>query len=138
MKKLYKVTLSVALAICKACVTMRRILCVVILAVATMSENLRAVNIGKQGGRLDDPAVPLASRHRETLEIPKQSVKQLILRGIECAGLNRLARHRTRGRLLGLCYHGVLSAECPKNDARLALAVINATELSRFTPSIAR
>ena len=50
-------------------------------------------------------------------------MKQLILHGVECAGLNRLARHRTRRRLLGLCYHGVLASECPANDARLLLAV---------------
>ena len=53
----------------------------------------------------------------------KQSVKQLILHGVEFAGFNRLARHYTRRRLLALCYHGVLSAECLPNDARLNLAV---------------
>jgi len=53
----------------------------------------------------------------------KKLGKQLILHGIECVGLNRLARHHTRRRLLGLCYHGVLSTECPENDARLNLAV---------------
>jgi len=53
----------------------------------------------------------------------KQSVKQSILHGVEFAGFNRLARYYTRRRLLGLCYHGVLSAECPSNDARLLLAV---------------
>ena len=49
--------------------------------------------------------------------------KQLTLHGVELAGLNYLARHRTRRRLLGLCYHGVLSAKYPANDARLSLAV---------------
>ena len=45
------------------------------------------------------------------------------MHGVEYAGLNRLVRHHTRRRLLGLCYHSVLSTECPANDARLALAV---------------
>jgi hypothetical protein len=58
-----------------------------------------------------------------TMQFLKQFGKQLILHGIECVGLNRLARHRTRRQLLGLCYHGVLSAECPPHDARLLLAV---------------
>ena len=69
----------------------------------------------------------------------KQSVKQLILHGVEFVGLNRLARHYARRRLLALCYHGVLSAECPPNDARLLLAVTASQfdrQMQELTPEL--
>lgn len=51
------------------------------------------------------------------------NVKQGILHAVDALGLNRWARHRTRRRLLGLCYHGVVSEEGPPADARTRIAV---------------
>ncbi|MDR2346641.1 MAG: polysaccharide deacetylase family protein [Planctomycetaceae bacterium] len=49
--------------------------------------------------------------------------KQIILCVTETAGLNRLAGYWTQHRLLGLCYHSVVSDNVPKNDARTRIAV---------------
>ena len=46
----------------------------------------------------------------------KQFVKQSILQGVKFTGLNRAARYRSRRRLLGLCYHSVLSDGSPVNS----------------------
>lgn len=43
--------------------------------------------------------------------------------GVELAGLNSLSRFWTRRRLLGLCYHSVVSDNSPENDARTRIAV---------------
>jgi peptidoglycan/xylan/chitin deacetylase (PgdA/CDA1 family) len=51
------------------------------------------------------------------------NLKQIILHGIELSGLNCLARFGTRRRLLGLCYHSVVSDSSPPNDARTRIAV---------------
>ncbi|MDR1965022.1 MAG: polysaccharide deacetylase family protein [Planctomycetaceae bacterium] len=50
-------------------------------------------------------------------------MKQLILKGVENLGLNRLSRFWTRRCLLGLCYHGVVQNQSPPNDARTRIAV---------------
>ncbi|MDR1479445.1 MAG: polysaccharide deacetylase family protein [Planctomycetaceae bacterium] len=51
------------------------------------------------------------------------NLKQALLCGAEIIGLNSLARFRTRCRLLGLCYHSVVSDNSPMNDARARIAV---------------
>ncbi|MDR0705863.1 MAG: polysaccharide deacetylase family protein [Planctomycetaceae bacterium] len=51
------------------------------------------------------------------------NLKQILLCGAEVFGLNCLARFRTRRRLLGLCYHSVVSDNSPQNDARTRIAV---------------
>ncbi|MDR1140347.1 MAG: polysaccharide deacetylase family protein [Planctomycetaceae bacterium] len=50
-------------------------------------------------------------------------LKQALLYGVEIIGLNKLARFRTRSRLLGLCYHSIVSDNSPLNDARTRIAV---------------
>jgi peptidoglycan/xylan/chitin deacetylase (PgdA/CDA1 family) len=56
-------------------------------------------------------------------KIIAMNIKQYILHGVEFAGLNRLARYRTRRRLLGLAYHSVVSDSSPEDDARTNIAV---------------
>ncbi|MDR2756233.1 MAG: polysaccharide deacetylase family protein, partial [Planctomycetaceae bacterium] len=51
------------------------------------------------------------------------NLKQILLCGAEVFGVNRLSRFRTRRRLLGLCYHSVVSDNSPQNDARTRIAV---------------
>jgi peptidoglycan/xylan/chitin deacetylase (PgdA/CDA1 family) len=51
------------------------------------------------------------------------NLKQIILHGVELGGLNYWARFWTRQRLLGLCYHSVVSDNSPQNDARTRIAV---------------
>ncbi|MDR1485044.1 MAG: polysaccharide deacetylase family protein [Planctomycetaceae bacterium] len=51
------------------------------------------------------------------------NLKQIILDGADVIGLNCFARYRTRRRLLGLCYHSVVSNNSPKDDARTRIAV---------------
>ncbi len=51
------------------------------------------------------------------------NVRQTLLQTAEFLGLNRRARHRTRRRLLGLCYHGVVAQAGPSDDARTRIAV---------------
>ena len=53
----------------------------------------------------------------------KQFVKQAILHGAEWSGINRFYRWKTRNRLLGLCYHGVISDDAPWDDCRTWIAV---------------
>lgn len=50
------------------------------------------------------------------------NLKQTILRAVDALGLNRWARFRTRRRLLGICYHGIVSDDSP-DDARTRIAV---------------
>ncbi|MDR0335716.1 MAG: polysaccharide deacetylase family protein [Planctomycetaceae bacterium] len=50
-------------------------------------------------------------------------MKRILLCGAEIFGLNCFSRFRTRRRLLGLCYHSVVSDNSPQNDARTRLAV---------------
>ncbi|MDR0609739.1 MAG: polysaccharide deacetylase family protein [Planctomycetaceae bacterium] len=50
-------------------------------------------------------------------------MKQIILHGVELGGLNYWSRFWTRRRLLGLCYHSVVSDNSPQNDARTRIAV---------------
>ncbi|MDR2440289.1 MAG: polysaccharide deacetylase family protein [Planctomycetaceae bacterium] len=50
-------------------------------------------------------------------------MKQILLCGAEICGLNCLSRFWTRRRLLGLCYHSVVSDASPQNDARTRIAV---------------
>lgn len=49
--------------------------------------------------------------------------KKGILQTLDVLGLNRLSRFRTRHRLLGLCYHGVIGNDAPWDDPRTWLAV---------------
>ncbi|MDR2761293.1 MAG: polysaccharide deacetylase family protein [Planctomycetaceae bacterium] len=51
------------------------------------------------------------------------NIKRILLLGVELAGLNSLSRFWTRRRLLGLCYHSVVSDNSPENDARTRIAV---------------
>jgi peptidoglycan/xylan/chitin deacetylase (PgdA/CDA1 family) len=51
------------------------------------------------------------------------NLKQIILYGVESVGLNYWSRFWTRRRLLGLCYHSVVSDNSPQNDARTRIAV---------------
>lgn len=53
----------------------------------------------------------------------KHSARQLALRVAEALGVNRFFRRRTRHRLLGLCYHGVLEGDVPWDDPRTEIAV---------------
>ncbi len=52
-----------------------------------------------------------------------QRVKQSILNAAEFFGVNRFFRERSRNRLLGLCYHGVLGDDAPFDDPRTRIAV---------------
>lgn len=50
-------------------------------------------------------------------------MKQILLKTADLGGLNRWARHHTRRRLLGLCYHGVAAEAGPVVDSRTRIAV---------------
>ena len=50
-------------------------------------------------------------------------VKQGVLQAAEFFGVNRFFRDRTRSRLLGLCYHGVIGDDAPMDDPRTRIAV---------------
>ncbi len=67
----------------------------------------------------------------------KQSVKQSILHAAEFSGVNRFFRWKTRKKLLGLCYHGVLSDDTPWDDPRTNIAV-SATHFERQMQELRR
>lgn len=50
-------------------------------------------------------------------------LKQIVLQGTEYSGFNQFFRWKTRNRLLGLCYHGVIGDAAPWDDPRTRIAV---------------
>lgn len=67
----------------------------------------------------------------------KQILKQTVLNGVELLGVNRFYRWRTRHRLLGLCYHGVIGDDAPWDDPRTWIAV-SATQFDFQMRELAR
>jgi hypothetical protein len=53
----------------------------------------------------------------------KTFVKQSILHAVDIVGMNAFYRRKTCRRLLGLCYHSVISDDAPSDDARTNIAV---------------